>query len=305
MRFLAINNLASGYGDGLIYDFIRSLVQDGDEVVLRSTDGSTDLRSFLTDASEFDAVIASGGDGTIATVSYLLANTGIPILPLPSGTANLLTQNLASPNEPHALAKQLRAGLMLDFDLGELDIEGDCYGFAIMSGTGYDAAIMEEAEPNKKLWGVMAYFGAAVTMIGSKPSRFTLTLDGQTVETDGLGILIMNFSKIQFDLSIAHNNRPRDGWFDIAVLKTDTPLGLLPVVHAAALDALAENPDRTEQMQFFRAKEVRVEADPPMKIEYDGEVAHRNTPFTARILPKAARFIVSEEGYEIFNRDEA
>ena len=95
MKLLIINNLASGYGEGAVYDFIRSLARDGDEVCVRSTDGTTDLRGMLDDASSFDAVVASGGDGTVATVSYLLAGTGIPILPFPAGTANLLALNLA------------------------------------------------------------------------------------------------------------------------------------------------------------------------------------------------------------------
>ena len=38
MKLLIINNLVSGYGEGAIYDFIRSFVRDSDEVCIRSTD---------------------------------------------------------------------------------------------------------------------------------------------------------------------------------------------------------------------------------------------------------------------------
>ena len=65
MKLLVLNNLASGYGEGAIYDFVRSFAADGDEVCLRSTDGTTELESLITDARDFDAVIASGGDGTV------------------------------------------------------------------------------------------------------------------------------------------------------------------------------------------------------------------------------------------------
>ena len=114
MKLLVINNLASGFGEGSVYDFIRSFARDGDEVCVRSTDGTTDVRDLLGDAEAFDAVVASGGDGTVATVSYRLANTGVPILPFPAGTANLLAANLASPMEPHALAKLVREERTLD-----------------------------------------------------------------------------------------------------------------------------------------------------------------------------------------------
>ena len=98
MKVLIINNLASGYREGSIYDFMRSFVEDGDEVCLRSSDGGTSIDSLLDDADSFDVVVASGGDGTIASVAYRLRNTGVPILPYPAGTANLLSLNLLGRN---------------------------------------------------------------------------------------------------------------------------------------------------------------------------------------------------------------
>ena len=32
VKLLVINNLASGFGEGAVYDFIRSFARDGDEV---------------------------------------------------------------------------------------------------------------------------------------------------------------------------------------------------------------------------------------------------------------------------------
>ena len=85
MKALIINNLASGYRDGSIYDFVRSFTEDGDEVCMRSTDGTTSIDDLLDDASDFDVVVASGGDGTVTSVAYALANTGVPLLPYPAG----------------------------------------------------------------------------------------------------------------------------------------------------------------------------------------------------------------------------
>ena len=199
MKLLVLNNLASGYGEGAIYDFVRSFAADGDEVCLRSTDGTTELESLITDARDFDAVIASGGDGTVTATAYSLAGTGIPVMPFPAGTANLLALNLAAPNEPHALAKMLRAGITLDFDMAEIEFRADDgesakKGFGIMAGAGYDAMIMKGAQPSKRLLGPMAYFSAALANPLPPTSKITLTLDSETVEEEGLGILIVNFS---------------------------------------------------------------------------------------------------------------
>ena len=300
MKLLVINNLASGFGEGSVYDFIRSFARDGDEVCVRSTDGTTDVRDLLGDAEAFDAVVASGGDGTVATVSYRLANTGVPILPFPAGTANLLAANLASPMEPHALAKLVREERTLDFDLGEIEVDGHRFGFGIMAGAGYDAAIMHGAAPAKRLLGPMAYFSAALANPLPQTSRFKLDLDGEHVESEGLGILLVNFSKIQFDITVTHGNEPRDGVFDVVVLKAQNAFELIPALLAGLLDRGGDFPDRTGSLEIHRAREVRVEADPPMEVQYDGEATNLTTPFTAHIMRRAARFFVSEEGYDLF-----
>ena len=243
---------------------------------------------------------AVGGDGTVATVSYRLANTGIPILPFPAGTANLLAANLASPLEPHALAKLVREERTLDFDLGEIEVAGRRFGFGIMAGAGYDAAIMHGAAPAKRLLGPMAYLSAAIANPLPQTSKFKLTLDGETVESEGLGILLVNFSKIQFDISVTHGNEPRDGVFDVVVLKAQNAFELIPAVLAGLLDRGGDFPDRTDSLELHRAREVRVEADPPMEVQYDGEATRLTTPFTAHIMRRAARFFISEEGWDLF-----
>lgn len=300
MKLLVINNLNSGYGEGAIYDFIRVFAHDGDEVCLRCTDGSTDLTTMLEGAENFDAVVASGGDGTVAAISYSLAHTGIPVLPFPAGTANLLALNLASPNETHALAKLIRTDRTLDFDLGEISAGGITHGFVIMAGAGYDAAIMRDAKPNKRLLGSMAYFSAAIANASAQKSRFFIDLDGRQFESEGLGVLLVNFAKLQFDLAVTHENEPRDGVLGVVVLKAENAFGLIPALIATVLDRDGEHPDRTESLEIFYAQKVRVEADPPMEIQFDGEATGLTTPFSARVLPGAARFYVSEEGFELF-----
>lgn len=302
MKLLVINNLASGYREGAIYDFVRSFALDGDEITLRCTDGTTDLRLFLHDAEEYDVVVASGGDGTVSAVTYLLAETGIPVLPFPAGTANLLAMNLASPSEPHALAKMTRAGNLLDFDMGEIELaDGERMGFMIMAGAGYDATIMKGAAAGKKILGPMAYFTSAVANATPQHADFTLTIDGKVMKSSGVGVLIVNFSKIQFDLSVVHENQPRDGAFDVVVLNTKDAFGLLPALMACILDRSGEFPERSDALEIHRGTEITVDADPALLVQYDGEVTNLKTPFTVRMLPKAARLIVSDEAKKIFN----
>ncbi len=300
MKLLIINNITSGLQDGSIFDFMRLVAHDGDELCLRTTDGTSRIESLLHDARSFDLVVVAGGDGTIAAAAHALANTGVPILPFPAGTANLLAENLCSPLESNALAKLVKTGKRLDFDIGEIEAQGQSFGFCIMAGAGYDATIMNGAKPTKKLLGPMAYFQAAFSNPMPQVSKITIEVDGKTHVSEGLGVLLVNFSKIQFDITVTHDNLPRDGLFDIVVLKAENAFGLIPVVFAGIRDREGEYPSRTDSLEIFRGRSVRVECDPPMHIEYDGELPELVTPFTARVLPKAVKFVVTDEGYSEF-----
>ena len=190
MKVLIVHNLLSGYGDGAIYDFIRTYLEDGDEVSIRAFGGNSTFEELLHDAQNFDFVIACGGDGTISAICYALRNTDIPILPFPAGTANLLALNIFSPNEPHALCKLVDEGLTLNFDIGEIETADKTFGFTLMAGCGYDQTIMHGAKKHKHLLGDMAYFEAAFTNPKPQVSHFTITIDGTTVECDGIGVVV-------------------------------------------------------------------------------------------------------------------
>lgn len=295
MKLLVIHNMVSGLDDGAIFDYIRSFSRDGDEVVLRTTDGTTDLRAYLYDAEDFDVVVASGGDGTVSTIAYELADTAIPLLPFPAGTANLLTTNLYSPNEPHALVDMTRSMKTMDFDIGEITLsDGTKHGFLIMAGAGYDATIMKDAEEGKRLLGQMAYFTSAFTNTNPQYSNFEIVLDGKKIESSGVGILVINFSKIQFDISVIHENNPRDGYFDVVIFNTKDAYGLAPAFFAAILDRGGEYPDRSSAFEIYKAKEISAIATPALHVQYDGEVNDLLTPFKIKMLHKACRLVVSD-----------
>ena len=305
LKLLVVNNLQAGVEDGALFDYLRFISKDAQEICLRNTDGSCDLRELLQGAERFDAVVASGGDGTIATISHALADTKIPILPFPAGTANLLAENLNSPIEPFALAQITKNMKTLDFDLGEIVVQGKRFGFGIMAGAGYDATIMHGAKRSKQLLGALAYFQAAVQNPLPKRSHISLDIDGTHIEREALGVLLVNFSKIQFDITLVHENLPRDGSLDVIILKAENAFGLIPALIAGILDRDGEFPSRSDGLEILRGRNVTVHAEPPLQIQYDGEVPGLTTPFSAHVRDKAVRYILSQRGWEQFSEKEA
>lgn len=301
MRILVINNIQSGFGDGSIYDFIRALGQNNDEIILRNIVHTSEVNNKLNDAKDFDLVVAAGGDNTVSKVSYSLANTDIPILVYPSGTFNIIAMNLFLPNETHALAKLARNCKTLNFDVGEIVCEGKKIGFGSNAGAGYAAKISKEATSNKKRLGPLAYIGAALTNFKPETAKFSLTLDQKHIETSGVGILIMNFAKIGLELSVTHANRPRDGKFDIVILKAKTAVNYIPALTAAALDNAINFPDRSKALEIYQASNIKIESDTALEIQTDGSSKNLKTPFEAHVLPRAVKYIVSDEAFQNYS----
>jgi len=297
VRVLVIVNLHSGGSDAGLYDYARALGTEGVEVVMRFITESTRIEEMLDDAREFDTVVAAGGDGTVSAVCYATRNSGVPVLVYPAGTANLLALNLGLPLDAPRLAEMTLRGVPISFDMGELEHHPATgsptrSGFIVMAGAGYDAAIMESAQPLKPVFGAAAYLLAAVGNIAPTKAEFELVMDGRTVCTDGIAVLLVNFGRIQFDLAVTHDWDPRDGLFDVAVVRTKNAAGLLPVVFAAMLDRLGDYPERTGGIEVHRAAEITVSANPPLRTQCDGEVLEELTPLTARCLARAATLLV-------------
>jgi diacylglycerol kinase family enzyme len=302
MRILIINNPFSGLGDGTIFTFIRRFSEAGDEVVLRNINATDPIADLVGDAASFDLVVAAGGDGTISSTCYALRYTGVPILPFPAGTGNLMVTNLELPDEPLALARLARDPCYLDFDLGEVTYgSGDdtqTHGFAVAAGAGFDADIIKAAGSLKASFGPGAYVLAALSHASPTYSRFMIELDDRSVQSEGIAVLLLNFAKIGPGLSITHDNDARDGLLEVTVLKPHNAMELLPALFAAFLDRDGGFPGRADAIETYLSASVSITADPPLSLQHDGDSPGHQTPMSARILPAATRLVVTEQAYD-------
>jgi diacylglycerol kinase family enzyme len=295
VRVLVIDNPRSGQGDAGLYAFVRELVARGAEVVVRPMPPGVPPPELLGDAASFQRVVSGGGDGTTSTLAYALRDSGLPILAYPAGTANLLPLNLGLPYDPAALARLTLEGPVRKTDLGEITVGDEPpVGFAIMAGAGFDAAVMQGAAELKSTLGVGAYFLSVMGNLMPTVADFRIWLDGELLATDGIAVIVVNFAKIQFDLSVTHESDATDGLLEVAVIRTRHVAGLIPTVWQALLDRLGTMPERSG-LEIHQAREIRVESEPPLPLQYDGEYVGTQTPFSARVLSGAATFVMPEE----------
>ncbi|KAF0207232.1 MAG: diacylglycerol kinase family protein [Actinomycetota bacterium] len=290
MNILMIANMRSGLGDPGLYDFVRELGEHGAEVTLRFLREDVDLGHLLRDATGYDRVVASGGDGTVSSVVYALRNTGIPVMPYPAGTANLIAHNLNMPTEPVELARLALEGTPVALDIGELDIDNGV-GFLMVAGAGFDADLVEKARDLKPIIGEGAYLLAAIQNLQPTMSTFFITLDGTQIVTEGIAVMLVNLARIQFDLSVTHGSDAQDGLLEVVVVKTRSVAGLLPAVWAALLDRLGDHAPRPG-LEIHSAREISIRTEPPLPVQADGDLLASRTPISARVLPGAALMVL-------------
>lgn len=244
-----------------------------------------------------DVVGVYGGDGTVMEVASGLIGAQTPLAIIPGGTANTFSLELGLPTDPGEACRLIAdptACLLRPVDMIQV---GEQY-FALRVGTGLEAQMVEGApRAMKDLMGVLAYGLSALQALREpRPTRYTLTLDGQTIVSEGVACTIVNASNLGAPgMYLAPNVDLGDGRLDVFVLKRADLAALIEWGTSAA----AGNPNPT-LLQRWQAREVTLEADPPHTVQGDGELIGQ-TPVTARVIPQAVRVIVPNRPAGGFN----
>jgi diacylglycerol kinase (ATP) len=291
MRVLVVHNPSSGAQNSDIHEFVRSAMKPGDEFVLRQTASIEDVLPMTRDIADFDAIVASGGDGTISRVAYAIRESGKPLLAYPSGTANIFVVNLNNAEEPAAMASMLRTGRLASFDMGELayrDSKGSEHrqGFLMMAGAGFDASIMKSSEDLKPMFGQMSYYLSALGNPHPTRASLHIKLDGEPLEAEGICVLVGGWGSVNPNFLLIPGTDPQDGLLDVAVVTTPHAVQLIPPVIGSIMKGGKGVIDPTVEVKHCR--KIELSCDPQLPMQFDGEVIEDAlTPFTIRILPGA------------------
>jgi YegS/Rv2252/BmrU family lipid kinase len=257
------------------------------------TGGPGDAVRFAREAAAqgYRAVVAVGGDGTVAEVIAGLAGTGVPLGIVPKGTGNQVAFNLGIPRGVEAAVDVVVNGVAAPMDLGQ--VVGGRY-FAVAAGTGWDAAIVTLATRElKDRWGFGAYIYAALKVATSPPAtRYLITADGETLEVDASMVLAANMGLIvtnpqTFNFRVAPRATHRDGKLDLCIFAPRT------LTHAARMvwRMYRKRFGGDDRMIFLQARDIVVESDPSVVTETDGEpLGH--TPLRVRAVPGGIHVLV-------------
>ena len=237
-------------------------------------------------ASGCAAVIAIGGDGTVAEAITGIDGLQIPIGIVPSGSTNIIAQNLRIPND----AAQAAHIVFERATTQRLDV-GICNGrrFLHMAGGGFDSRMFERTNPRmKRKVGWPAYLGGASRSIRAPAADFTIRVDGTVVECRSLLVLVANGAGIiRPTLPIYSGIRYDDGLLDVVIFTATTPAQIARTIARFGNRSLERSPFTIR----LRGRTITIEADPPIPIQLDGDVIGP-TPAEFSIVPSAAEIIL-------------
>ena len=121
-RFLIIHNPVAGRNRvGLVHDVVRRLEQAGaigDLLSLAECEADT---NFVARIDTYDAIVASGGDGTARSIASLLQGHSTPLALIPGGTGNVLAAELDLPRDADAIAHMLLHGPVVRLSTGAVN----------------------------------------------------------------------------------------------------------------------------------------------------------------------------------------
>ncbi len=252
---------------------------------LVETTGAGDAVEWTRRAADlgYRFVIAAGGDGTVAEVITGLAGTGVPLGIVPQGTGNQLAGNLRIPSDIERSVEIATNGKTIPLDLGQLE---DGRYFALMAGAGWDATVMSTATREMKdRWGFAAYLYAGIRHAAARPSTlFRITADEVEFEVRAATVIVANAGQLVYDLlpvdlRIGPGVSFHDGMLDVCVFAPRTLSDVAMVLWRVA----RRNYVGDDRMIYLQAREIRVEADPPVITQVDGDPSGE-TPLVARAV---------------------
>jgi diacylglycerol kinase family enzyme len=203
---------------------VRMLKEAGHEVRHQSADEPDWKRALEAPA---DLVVVAGGDGTVARVAKAMAGRGIPLAPLPAGTANNIARTLGLTERPwEELVRAWPAARRVKLDIGVARGPwGERY-FIEGVGAGLFACLLGSSDPARRLASLKQpseRVAAALEILRKQADHceavaIEARLDGRDVSGRYLLFEVVNLKYVGPSLFLAPDSQPGDGTFEVVMV---------------------------------------------------------------------------------------
>ncbi|MDE6829351.1 MAG: YegS/Rv2252/BmrU family lipid kinase [Lachnospiraceae bacterium] len=278
-------------------DIIDIFVKAGYEVVVYPTQSYRDAYKKILefDASRYELIVCSGGDGTIDEVvtGMMHRSTRIPIGYIPTGTTNDFANSLHIPKGLLKAADNAVNGVVFPCDVGQFNDDIFVYvaAFGIFTDVSY-----ETKQEVKNILGHLAYVLEGTKRLFNVPSyRIRVTHDGEEIEDEFiLGMVTNSRSVGGFRNMIGKNVVFDDGLFEVTLIRKPTnPIALQEIIAALLIEQVD-----TKHMYTFKTGEITFESLEEIPWTLDGEFGGEHDEVVIRNMKQQLEIMVPGEHVE-------
>ena len=271
--------------------FKEYLRKKGFELRINLTKSLDNACELATDAAvDYDCamVVAVGGDGTIREVAHGLEGSDKPLLIVPSGTENLLANELGVDERLKTIINTFEAGYTRPLDLG--NVNGKC--FTCIAGFGFDGRIVKFVSEQRQ--GHISYFDYVWpiwrTFWNYKFGVMKVEVDGEEI-FEGRGLVFVgNISRYAVGLQILRHADFGDGLLDVCIYKCGSKIHLAKHSLTTVLKLHANCRD----VIYRQGKSVTVSSQSSdMDTEIDGDPGPA-LPVKIELIPQAVNVMVPQ-----------
>jgi YegS/Rv2252/BmrU family lipid kinase len=239
--------------------------------------------------------IVVGGDGTLNEVvngvfsQDICPSIEIVLAMIAVGTGNDWGKMYSIPHSYEESIKVIRKKKVRSQDVGIVEYangeQPEKRHFLNIAGMGFDALVVQRTNKQKEVGknGKALYLiNLLRSLMIYKPTHIELNIDGQKISRDFFTISVGIGRYSGGGMLQTPNAIPDDGLFDITVIKKigkgDIILSLKKLYDGNIL--------KHHKIEGYKAREIRIEANPKIYVEADGETLG-NSPNCFRILPRS------------------
>jgi diacylglycerol kinase (ATP) len=278
---------AHGRAQALLPDVLIAMRENGIDVDLRQTEKPGHAESLVGQAtfSDYDGVIAAGGDGTLfEVVNGHYRNSSarrIPIGVVPVGTGNAFARDLALDGTRWQEAVQVIGRRKTRrTDVGRFTVQGRRMHYVNILGLGFVADVVDSASRMKALGNVAYTIGVLLRTISLRSYHLTIDADGKRMEGDAIFTEVSN-TRYTSNFLMAPAARIDDGLLDLTVLWRISRRRLLscfPLIFKGEHVSMPE-------VSTLAARHISITTDSPKVLTPDGELLG-TSPVQIECLPR-------------------
>jgi YegS/Rv2252/BmrU family lipid kinase len=295
-----IFNPVAGQGDPeLELDQIRSILEPEIDLDIYVTTEEVDADELARAAVArgVEAVIASGGDGTLSAAAEAVINTDIPFGIISRGTANAFAKALNIPDTIAAACQTILQGKTRKVDVAYCNDRP----MVLLAGIGFEAETVEKADrETKNRFGMIAYILAGIQELQNL-QRFDVEIETEDkiIKTTASAVTVANAAPptsvlAQGPAGIIYD----DGLLDLTIVAPENKTGAIAATFHLFQTAATGTPVERNDIGYLRAKWFKIATEPPQKVAVDGEIVGK-TPVEIRCIPAGLRVFVPDVKEEI------